>query len=64
MVVCSGEARPPSSLLRKEEESNPCPLGPHGFLDRSRATRGHLPGGDDQRLHEHTTQDSNLDHPG
>lgn len=43
MVVCSGEARLPSSLLRKEEESNPCPFGPDGFQDRSRATRGHLP---------------------
>lgn len=28
---------------RKEEESNPCPFGPDGFQDRSRATRGHLP---------------------
>lgn len=43
MVVWSGEARPPSSLLRKEEESNPCPFGPDGFQDRSRATRVHLP---------------------
>ena len=43
MVVWSGEARLPSSLLRKEEESNPCPFGPDGFQDRSRATRVHLP---------------------
>lgn len=43
VVVCSGEARLPSSLLRKEEESNPCPFGPDGFQDRSRATRVHLP---------------------